>query len=131
MMERKSYVPPKAEIRHKRLTIRNSDGTVSQPTWADIESVFYRLAYYEDLMEQGRLVILPFPLGCSFRHNLDLRMPQEGRDYWELHHNLSVAIQGTRHGDGERSYFPLDAFRVGNQLWENTLVSEKDGDGNG
>ena len=127
-MERKPYVPPKAKIQHKRLTIRNSDGTVSQPTWADIEGVFYRLAYYEDMIEQGRFVILPFPLGCTFRHNLNLRLPQEIRDSYELHHNLSVAIQGTRHGDGARFYFPLDAFRVGNQLGENTMVGEKDGE---
>lgn len=32
----------------ERLTIRNSDGTVSQPTSATIEDVFYRLAAYED-----------------------------------------------------------------------------------
>ena len=32
----------------ERLTIRNSDGTVSQPTNTTIESVFYRLAEYED-----------------------------------------------------------------------------------
>lgn len=32
----------------KRLTIRNSDGTVSQPTTTFIEKMFYRLAEYED-----------------------------------------------------------------------------------
>lgn len=32
----------------KRLTIRNSDGTVSQPTATAVEEVFYRLADYED-----------------------------------------------------------------------------------
>lgn len=32
----------------KRLTIRNSDGTVSQPTTTSIEALFYRLAAYED-----------------------------------------------------------------------------------
>lgn len=32
----------------ERLTIRNSDGTVSQPTGTTVESVFYRLAEYED-----------------------------------------------------------------------------------
>lgn len=31
-----------------RLTIRNSDGTVSQPATTTIEDVFYRLAKYED-----------------------------------------------------------------------------------
>lgn len=32
----------------ERLTIRNSDGTVSQPTGTTVEAVFYRLAAYED-----------------------------------------------------------------------------------
>ena len=32
----------------ERLTIRNSDGTVSQPTSTTVEAVFYRLADYED-----------------------------------------------------------------------------------
>lgn len=32
----------------KRLTIRNSDGSVSQPTDTTVEAVFYRLATYED-----------------------------------------------------------------------------------
>lgn len=31
-----------------RLTMRNSDGTVSQPTGTTVEAVFYRLAEYED-----------------------------------------------------------------------------------
>lgn len=32
----------------ERLTIRNSDGTVSQPTGTTVEAAFYRLADYED-----------------------------------------------------------------------------------
>lgn len=32
----------------KRLTIRNSDSSVSQPTGTTVEEVFYRLAEYED-----------------------------------------------------------------------------------
>lgn len=32
----------------KRLTIRNSDGSVSQPTNTTIEDVFHKLAEYED-----------------------------------------------------------------------------------
>ena len=42
-----------------RLTIRNSDGSVSQPTdlrWAD---AFMKLAEYEDAEEAGRMIILP------------------------------------------------------------------------
>lgn len=33
----------------KRLTMRNSDGSVSQPLNTTVEAVFYRLAEYEDL----------------------------------------------------------------------------------
>lgn len=33
----------------KRLTIRNSDGSVSQPTDTTFEKAMYRLAEYEDL----------------------------------------------------------------------------------
>lgn len=33
---------------YERLTIRNSDGTVSQPLHTTVEAVFYRLAEYED-----------------------------------------------------------------------------------
>ena len=33
----------------KRLTMRNADGSVSQPTATTVEDVFYRLAEYEDL----------------------------------------------------------------------------------
>lgn len=32
----------------ERLTMRNSDGSVSQPTSTTVEAVFYRLAAYED-----------------------------------------------------------------------------------
>ena len=46
-----------------RLTIRNSDGTVSQPTHSTFENVFNRLAEYEDMEEQGLLVRLPCKVG--------------------------------------------------------------------
>jgi hypothetical protein len=45
-----------------RLTIRNSDGSVSQPTNTTIESVFERLAEYEDAEEAGRLKVLPIAI---------------------------------------------------------------------
>lgn len=47
----------------ERLTIRNSDGSVSQPTSTTIQAVFEKLAAYEDLEEQGRLVVLPCKVG--------------------------------------------------------------------
>ena len=47
----------------ERLTIRNSEGSVSQPMNTTVEQVFGRLAYYEDLEEQGRLIVLPCKVG--------------------------------------------------------------------
>ena len=35
-----------------RLTIKNSDGTYSQPTHTTFEKMFYKLAFLEDLMEK-------------------------------------------------------------------------------
>ena len=46
-------------VSNDRLTIRNSDGSVSKPNrlrWADI---LEKLAAYEDAEEQARLIILP------------------------------------------------------------------------
>jgi hypothetical protein len=40
-------------MKYERLTIRNSDGSVSQPTNSTIEKVFNRLAELEDKIEQG------------------------------------------------------------------------------
>ena len=40
-----------------RLTIRNSDGTHSQPTNMSWHDVFMKLARYEDLEEANRLII--------------------------------------------------------------------------
>ena len=36
----------------ERLTIRNSDGTYSQPTHTTFEKIFYKLAEIEDFMEE-------------------------------------------------------------------------------
>ena len=46
-------------MKHERLTIRNSDGSVSQPTNSTIEKVFNRLAEFEDKIEQGLMIELP------------------------------------------------------------------------
>lgn len=36
----------------ERLTMRNSDGSYSQPTHTTFEAMFYRLAEFEDFMEE-------------------------------------------------------------------------------
>lgn len=49
-----------------RLTIRNSDGTVSQPMNLDWCAALEKLAAYEDAEEQGLLVCLPCRVGDTF-----------------------------------------------------------------
>ena len=49
-----------------RLTIRNSDGTVSQPMNLDWAGALEKLAAYEDAEEQGLLVRLPCKVGDTF-----------------------------------------------------------------
>ena len=50
---------------YKRLTIRNSDGSVSQPTNSTIEKVFNRLAELEDDLESGKIIRLPCKVGAD------------------------------------------------------------------
>lgn len=47
----------------ERLTIRNSDGSVSQPSNLKWAEALEKLAAYEDAEEQGRLVVLPVKAG--------------------------------------------------------------------
>lgn len=54
-----------------RLTIRNIDGSVSQPTHSTFEKVFNRLAEYEDMEEQGLLVRLPCKVGEPIYYIID------------------------------------------------------------
>ena len=46
----------------KRLTIKNSDGTYSQPTDLTFEKVFYKLAELEDKIENGTLIETEYPI---------------------------------------------------------------------
>lgn len=46
-----------------RLTIRNSDGSVSQPTDLKWSEALEKLAHYEDLEEKGLLLELPYRIG--------------------------------------------------------------------
>lgn len=47
----------------KRLTIRNSDGSVSQPTNLDWSEALYKLASYEDKEEKELLTFFPCTVG--------------------------------------------------------------------
>ena len=50
-------------MKYERLTIRNSDGSVSQPTHSTFEKVFNRLAELEDDLESGKIMRLPCKAG--------------------------------------------------------------------
>ena len=50
-------------MKYERLTIRNSDGSVSQPTHSTFEKVFNRLAELEDDLESGKIIRLPCKVG--------------------------------------------------------------------
>lgn len=60
-------------MKYKRLTIRNSDGSVSQPTHSTFEKVFNRLAELEDKMENGTLIELGYHIRKSYRNHDDQR----------------------------------------------------------
>ena len=63
----------------KRFTIRNSDGSVSQPTELKWAEALERLADYEDAEEQGRLVMLP----CKVGDTVYVTIPSiSGNDAW-------------------------------------------------
>ena len=59
----------------KRLTIRNSDGTVSQPYGANVEDIFYRLAEYEDTGLEPEEIVA----AANRRH--DCKVGRSGRWY--------------------------------------------------
>ena len=58
-----------------RLTIRNSDGTVSQPMNLDWSAALEKLATYEDAEEQGRLVPVVRCADCKW---FQINMRQDG-----------------------------------------------------
>ena len=60
-------------MKYERLTIRNSDGSVSQPTHSTFEKVFNRLAELEDKMENGTLIELGYHIRKSYRNQDDQR----------------------------------------------------------
>jgi len=84
-----------------RLTIRNSDGSVSQPTdlrWAD---AFMKLADYEDAEEAGRMIILP----ATWKELMDMR----GGEAWVIWEGavwpgLITDVYMSEDGDARISY---------------------------
>lgn len=53
----------KAPVKRKRLTIRNSDGSVSQPLDLDWSAALHKLASFEDKEEKGQLEYFPCTVG--------------------------------------------------------------------
>ena len=72
----------------KRLTIRNGDGTVSQPTGTRVEDVFYRLAEYEDTGMTPEEV----------RKMQTLFLGMKGNKYIRLDDELNAMLKAKREG---------------------------------
>ena len=76
-------------MKYERLTIRNSDGSVSQPTHSTFGKVFNRLAELEDKIEQGLMIELPCKVGDKVYvirkggiEEKDVRQFHVGRNGW-------------------------------------------------
>lgn len=52
----------------KRLTIKTEDGYERVSIWTKNQQLIDKLAYYEDLEEQGRLIKLPCKVGDTVYH---------------------------------------------------------------
>ena len=59
----------------ERLTIRNSDGSVSQPTSTTIQAVFEKLAAYEDTGMKPEEMKFPVVVHCAHCHYAESRKP--------------------------------------------------------
>lgn len=66
----------------ERLTIKNSDGTYSQPTHTTFEKMFYKLAEFEDFLEQEDFTGLE-DLKAYIKHMNLLRRDKELEDRWQ------------------------------------------------
>lgn len=56
----------------ERLTIKNSDGTYSQPTHTTFEKMFYKLAEFEDFMEDNNFHNLQSLKDTLYQANMEL-----------------------------------------------------------
>lgn len=96
-----------------RLTMRNSDGTVSQPTSTTIESAFYRLAEYEDLgytPEDLHKILLRFKV-LSFNAKM-----------------AELEKQGYRSGGWDEKTNKTAIVKLGEHEYENRIVGYIDKD---
>ena len=73
----------------ERLTIRNSDGTVSQPTTTTVEQVFYRLADFEDFEET---------VGFSLEDMRTIYKGMKGNEYIRLNENIRELLSAKNQG---------------------------------
>ena len=70
-------------MKYERLTIRNSDGSVSQPTNSTIEKVFNRLAELEDDLESGKIIRLPCKVDSEI-YAVDYLTDDEDKDHYYI-----------------------------------------------
>lgn len=96
----------------KRLTIRNSDGFVSQPTSTTIEDVFYKLAEYEDTeMDPSEIEQMKIDL-CNAEVEL-LNEPDIAQEYSvEITETAQMVVNVIAHSKEE-------ALRIARKGWEN------------
>ena len=95
-------------MKYERLTIRNSDGSVSQPTHSTFGKVFYRLAELEDKIEQGTLIELPCKVGQDIYYITDKgkivhRIAREYRYLVDLGWEITATLWETN----RKGYFVL------------------------
>ena len=101
----------------ERLTMRNSDGSVSQPTRTSVEAVFYRLADYEDigLTPEGIRCLLQTGAGGPYK-----KLPcREGDPVWWI----NVAWLP---GNGPM-FYKIDSgkFRYAMLDWQNPVYTSR------
>ena len=73
----------------ERLTIRNSDGSYSQPTHTTFEKMFYKLAQFEDFMENAKNEY-------SIKDIIDLKTYIEDLRYLNKEHNKKILLLENR-----------------------------------
>ena len=93
----------------KRMTIRNSDWTVSQPTNLNWENVLYRLAAYEDTGLEPEEIKDNMEMFRAYRHVCAGQEPDHIRDLLQAEQDGRLVVLPCKAGD---TVYQIDAERV-------------------
>ena len=93
----------------KRMTIRNSDWTVSQPTNLNWENVLYRLAAYEDTGLEPEEIKDNMEMFRAYRHVCAGQEPDHIRDLLQAEKEGRMVLLPCKVGD---TVYQIDAERV-------------------